>query len=216
MSYNYKNISNNPQERQRIIYPYCYWENSFTNDELDKICEILSSSELTDACVAANNLELEIINPIPTLDEVRKSKVSFHTLKDENKWIFDRLNSVIELVNNRWFNFDINGYDQLQYTEYHSSNLGCYGWHTDLFYGPPPTDSYSETRKLSLTLLLNEPGIDFEGGELQFGHEKNSESVNAKKGTIIIFPSFELHQVSPVTKGVRKSLVVWVLGPKWK
>jgi PKHD-type hydroxylase len=82
--------------------------------------------------------------------------------------------------------------------------------------GPLPNNSYAETRKLSLTLLLSDPDTDFEGGELQFGHETTAESAKIKKGTLILFPSFELHQVTPVTKGVRKSIVVWILGPKWK
>jgi PKHD-type hydroxylase len=67
-----------------------------------------------------------------------------------------------------------------------------------------------------LTLLLNTPGVDFEGGELQFGGEPGYEIADVKKGDIILFPSFELHQVSPVTQGLRKSIVAWVLGPKWK
>lgn len=219
MSYNYKSISNTPEERQRVIYPYCFWENAFTLDEIDKICDILSETVLTDAAISAadkdeNNLESI---PGPVLDtDVRKSLVSFHTPSNATQWIFDRLNHVIEMINNRWYNVDINGYDQFQYTEYHDYNQGHYGWHSDIFLGALPANSNSETRKLSLTLLLNEPGVDFEGGELQFGHESNYECAKMKKGTIVVFPSFNLHRVAPVTKGVRKSIVIWTLGPKWK
>jgi len=223
MSYNYKTISNNPEERQRVLYPYCYWENAFTEEEITAICNLMSLCPLDDACISSSSVkETDSIvstdtTPSPSLDEnVRRSKVSFHSLNDQNSWIFDRLNKVIEQVNSRWYNFDINGYDQFQYTEYHSSNNGCYGWHSDIFLGPLPKDSYTETRKLSLSLILNDPDIDFEGGELQFGHESNYEAAQVKKGTIVLFPSFELHRVSPVTRGIRKSLVVWVLGPKWK
>ena len=75
-----------------------------------------------------------------------------------------------------------------------------------------------ETRKLSVTFLLNEPGVDFEGGEFEInsGEEKNAESIKMKKGDIIVFPSFMLHRVKPVTKGVRKSIVIWVMGPKFR
>lgn len=219
MSYNYKSISNTPEERQRVIHPYCFWENAFTSDEIDKICSTMAETVLTDAAIAAvdkdeNNLESI---PGPVLDtDVRKSLVSFHTPSDATQWIFDRLNRIIEMINDRWYNVDINGYEKFQYTEYHDYNRGHYGWHCDMFLGTLPVDSYAETRKLSLTLLLNEPGVDFEGGELQFGHESNYESAKMKKGTIVIFPSFNLHRVAPVTKGVRKSIVVWTLGPKWK
>ena len=75
-----------------------------------------------------------------------------------------------------------------------------------------------EIRKLSITMLLNEPGIDFEGGgfEINNGRESESLKVETKRGRIIAFPSFMIHRVAPVTKGTRKSLVVWVLGPKFK
>ena len=32
------------------------------------------------------------------------------------------------------------------------------------------------------------------------------------KGSVIVFPSFNWHQVSPVTKGTRYSLVIWCCG----
>jgi len=222
MSHNYKTITNNPEERQRVLYPYCYWENAFSIEEIDSICNLMSLYPLNDAQISSLSDEKLKNDPIdlspqPTLDNnIRRSKVSFHTPNDQTQWIFDRLNKVVEQVNNRWYNFDINGYDQFQYTEYHSSNNGCYGWHSDLFLGPLPENSYTETRKLSLSLILNDPEIDFEGGELQFGHELNHEAAKVKKGTIVLFPSFGLHRVSPVTRGVRKSLVAWILGPKWK
>lgn len=219
MSYNYKSISNNPEERQQVIHPYCFWENVFSSQEIDTICATMSQSPLGDGQIAAEPDQLESGDsvPIPTVNEdIRRSKVSFHAPNEHTQWIFDRLNSVVELINNRWYNFDINGYNQFQYSEYHSANTGCYGWHSDLFLGPVPHNSYSETRKLSLTMLLTEPNVDFEGGELQFGHETKCVSAEMKKGTLVVFPSFELHQVTPVTKGIRKSIVVWILGPKWK
>jgi PKHD-type hydroxylase len=218
MGHTYRTISNTPEDRQRVIYPYCFWENAFTSDELDTICRIMSTSDLSEAAISSvQDNQTEELIPAPVLNnQVRRSLVSFHTVTSENSWIFDRFNSVIEMINNRWYNVDINGYDQFQYTEYHDYNQGHYGWHSDIFLGALPANSYSETRKLSLTLLLNEPEVDFEGGELQFGHELKHESAKMKRGTIVVFPSFSLHRVAPVTKGVRKSIVIWILGPKWK
>ena len=67
-------------------------------------------------------------------------------------------------------------------------------------------------RKISASLLLNDES-EYEGGGLVI----LDETVKTKKqGTIIVFPSFMAHQVSPVTKGVRYSAVCWMLGPKWK
>ena len=65
---------------------------------------------------------------------------------------------------------------------------------------------------------MNEPGVDFEGGDFEInqGQEKDATKVDAKKGRILAFPSFMLHRVAPTTKGKRKSLVFWALGPKFK
>jgi PKHD-type hydroxylase len=218
MSYNYKSILNNTKERQQTIHPYCCWKNAFTEDEIDKICMLMAESTLDIAYVADRDVDTNLEEPElkPIIDTIRRSKVAFHAPKDSTQWIFDRLNYVVEMVNNRWYNFDLNGYDHFQYTEYDGKNKEGYGWHLDMFWGKLPQDSYSETRKLSLTLLLSNPGVDFEGGELQFGGEPAYEIADAKKGDIILFPSFELHRVSPVTQGLRKSIVVWVVGPKWK
>ena len=63
-----------------------------------------------------------------------------------------------------------------------------------------------------MTLNLNDPS-EYEGGELRlFGVGKLEE----EKGRLSFFPSFLPHEVTPVTKGVRYSLVVWFLGPPWE
>jgi PKHD-type hydroxylase len=216
MSYNYKTISNAPEERSKIVYPYCFWEEAFTPDEIDTICELSTACGLESAKFSGFATSDNDNKPGPVLDPtVRTSKVSFHHPSEQTAWIFTRLNSIIEMVNNRWYNFDLNGYDRFQYAEYHGTDSGHYNWHIDMFTGTLPEHG-NETRKLSLTLLLNDPETDFKGGEFHLGHGEKFESVKLKKGTIILFPSFSLHRVTPVTEGIRKSLVVWVLGPKWK
>jgi PKHD-type hydroxylase len=71
---------------------------------------------------------------------------------------------------------------------------------------------------LSLTLCLNQEGVDYEGGEFQIntGQEKDAENAPAIRGRCFLFPAFMIHRVAPVTKGKRKSLVVWTLGPKFR
>ena len=65
-----------------------------------------------------------------------------------------------------------------------------------------------KTRKLSMTIVLNN---DYEGGEFQFFNYKD-QLIKEKKGTVIVFPSYMVHRVRPVTKGTRYSLVVWFCG----
>ena len=80
-----------------------------------------------------------------------------------------------------------------------------------------------KTRKISMTLNLNVPG-DYDGGNLKFDFGQNSlkedrikECVEIRpQGSMIVFPSFLHHCVTPVTKGTRYSLVLWCVGEPWK
>jgi PKHD-type hydroxylase len=75
-----------------------------------------------------------------------------------------------------------------------------------------------KVRKISLTINLNSPG-EYEGGNLKFDFGKHNpkgeyhecEEIRPQ-GSIIIFPSFINHCVTPVTSGTRYSLVLWLLG----
>jgi PKHD-type hydroxylase len=145
------------------------------------------------------------------IEKDRVSNVKFHTRSSETAWIFDKLNFVIQAINEQYYNFHLNGYYQFQYTTYDPN--GRYDWHTDISFGK----NYgldAEPRKLSMSLLLND---DFEGGnfEINIGKEEEANTVPMHKGRIVLFPSFMIHRVTPVNKGIRKSLVVWVVGPKF-
>jgi PKHD-type hydroxylase len=68
-------------------------------------------------------------------------------------------------------------------------------------------------------MVLSDPS-EYEGGQFQMQtgspEEDKLMTVEQLKGRVIGFPSFLLHRVTPVTKGTRKSLVIWVEGPKFK
>jgi len=102
------------------------------------------------------------------------------------------------------YKFDITRANQSEMLRYDSR--GHYTSHIDTFLSP----SDPEVRKLTVLLFLND---DFEGGRLfiQDGHERMYPP--QKAGDVVIFPSFLLHGVEPVTSGVRRSLVTWMVGP---
>jgi PKHD-type hydroxylase len=143
---------------------------------------------------------------------------NFEPANENTNWIFMRLNWVVEQLNNQFYNFDLNGFDSIQYTEYDDTEGGKYDFHQDTIFGLNKPGNMVETRKLSLVLLLAEPGVDFEGGDFQVnqGQECDASTVEFKKGRVIAFPSWQIHRVTPTTKGKRKSLVLWVTGPKFK
>jgi len=98
--------------------------------------------------------------------------------------------------------------ENAQYTEYPKG--GFYEWHVDndlVMTNMPPV------RKISMTLLLSDPK-DFEGGELELIDDE--KRANLKQGCAIFFASFIRHRVKRVTKGTRKSLVMWFGGPPFK
>lgn len=73
-------------------------------------------------------------------------------------------------------------------------------------------------RKLTVVLLLNEPGVDFTGGDfvLNLSSQERAERMPLRKGSVVLFPSFLIHRVMPVESGLRKTLVVWPIGPKFR
>lgn len=107
-------------------------------------------------------------------------------------------------ANRQAWKFDVTHANQCDYLKYDVD--GHYHAHVDTFINPDE----KECRKLTVLAFLND---DFEGGRLflQNGHEKIYPP--QKPGTILVFPSFMLHGVEPVTKGIRRSIVTWMVGP---
>ena len=106
------------------------------------------------------------------------------------------------------------GFEGMQLTEpgqfTHYLTGGFYEWHMDcdvLGKHQPPV------RKISMTLLLSDPST-FEGGELEFMDDK--KAIKLKQGQAIFFESWLRHRIKPVTRGERKSLVMWFGGPSFK
>ena len=204
----YQTITNRTIQRTFTTEAYAYYNNVFTKDELEKISEISTEIPLVDGGV-----QNDAIGP-------RVSKINHQSPNEKNKWIFDRLNQLIMHCNLEFFNYDLIGYDSYQYAEYHAKDAGHYDYHLDLIFHGQNLDTDAigvQTRKLSISLLLNEPGVDFEGGEFYINTGGDINPIaELKAGTAILFSSFLLHKVAPVTKGIRKSLVVWVTGPKFR
>ena len=102
-------------------------------------------------------------------------------------------------------------HEAIQLGIYSGEENGHYEWHCDE--GGNAFDVY---RKLSMALLLTDPS-EFEGGHLQLKYETDDiRTVQQKKGRAWFFPTWQLHRVTPVTKGIRKSLVVWAGGQPFK
>jgi PKHD-type hydroxylase len=138
-------------------------------------------------------------------ESTRRSKVTYLMHDDENAWLYDRLGLEIQQVNAEAYGYELSGIEAIQLATYDEGDH--YDWHTDLGEGD------NSTRKLSLSIQLT-PADEYDGGELEF--MKMTDLGTKNQGAIIFFPSFLHHQVKPVTRGRRYSLVAWVHGDAFK
>ena len=106
---------------------------------------------------------------------------------------------------------DVVKQSEIQYTIYEGSAHGHYDWHHDVDWN----NNDGRDRKLSITVQLSDPG-DYEGGDFEFSEVPALPENYKDKGSVLVFPSFLMHRVLPVTAGIRKSLVAWFWGPQWR
>jgi len=141
-------------------------------------------------------------------------------------WIYNEIYPFIIAANkNAGWNFDFDWSEPCQFTIYKKEQH--YDWHCDSYTEPYPITSdknfIGKIRKLSVTCSLSDPK-DYEGGELEFDFRNSADGSPVikkcieikQKGSIVVFPSHVWHRVTPVTKGIRYSLVIWNLGYPFK
>lgn len=179
---------------------YAWYEDIFTNEELDIIEKLVSDDDLHLGEISGDTKDTSI----------RDSKIKFvESNIESNKWIFERFTGLINNANERFFKFDLSRLESLQYTVYNEGQF--YRDHMDLGYKNPN----NAVRKLSFTMQLSDP-IDYDGGELLIKHGSEPDIARKNRGAITFFPSYVIHEVTPVTRGTRKSIVGWVTGPHWR
>lgn len=171
-------------------------EQLFTSEECAKIIAHCSSLDMIDA--KGGNL-----------DNIRDSRIVFVN-PDGLDWVYSKITNTVKDLNGQYFKFDLWGFQEgMQFTEYNAP-AGRYETHVDRGFG-------IACRKLSTVLLLSDPD-KYTGGELQLvlAGDGHPTSLTRKQGSLIIFPSFVPHRVTPVTEGQRHTLVGWVTGRPFK
>ena len=148
--------------------------------------------------------------------DIRRSKVRWLPIRKEGTTkILNMISAIFTEGNNNAFGVIWEGINDIQHTLYEAEDKGHYGFHHDVFLDAP----VMKHRKLSMSIQLSD-SEDYEGGDFQFHSSYAPQAPDPialrKKGTVLVFPSFFLHRVTPVTKGARKSLVAWADGPLWK
>ena len=178
---------------------YAFWKNAFSKKECQTIINIAKNKGLIKGTTLNDN----------KTKDVRDSKISWLYSSDNIDWVFRRVTDITLNLNKRFFKFNLFGINEgFQFTNYKAPS-GKYGKHIDRAINIP-------VRKLSISIQLTNPK-KYEGGELKLYNGKKEGSVMDKEqGTLIIFPSYTLHEITPITKGERDSLVTWVTGKQFK
>lgn len=176
--------------------------NAFTAEEVDKITHLEQLLEFEQGVVGpANGGTIK--------EEARNSTVSFIHPGESSEWLYEKLANLIAQANHDLFMQNVDRLEPLQYTVYGPGQH--YDWHFDSFQSYEPLE-----RKISGILFLSDPD-EYEGGELEVitnGNPERSEVIKPYKGEVAFFDSHFSHKVHPVKKGIRKTLVFWVMGPR--
>jgi len=201
---------------------YYYFQSALTPRFCD---ELLKYGKSQQEQLALTGGQTNKVNQGKPLDE--KDILDLKQKRDSNivwlndRWIYKEIQPYIHQANRlaNW-NFDWDFSESCQFTKYGPGQH--YGAHCDSWEAPYANkdnpDTFGKIRKLSVTCSLSDPS-EYEGGELEFQFRNQDDPTPKKKcveilprGSICVFPSFVWHEVKPVTKGIRYSLVIWSLG----
>lgn len=205
--------------------------NFLSDIEIDEIFNLCKNKEFIDAEVNGNkfieersknflsNHKIKNLNKGGIVKRIRETNLKWIYLDEQSKWLFKKIIQCINTVNANNYNYILKFVEDLQFTEYTSQNKGFYSKHNDCG-NKYDLKNFVDIRKLSFSIQLSDPN-EYEGGELRFYTGKksiynNKEECNVAKkdkGSIIFFPSYMVHEITSVTKGIRYSLVSWVNGP---
>ena len=194
------NSINAKSRPQKIAGPLVIWKDLFTPQELDAI----------EACGDGLMPMRAEIGGRKNTDQLRITRVAWMERGPETAWLYARLEEAVLHLNAEFYKFDLFGLSEsFQYTVYDGVEGGHYNWHVDL------GAENVEPRKISLSLQLTDPSR-YEGCNLVLEAGDGPYAAEKARGTLIAFPSYVLHRVTPIESGVRKSLVIWVSGPEFR
>ena len=167
------------------------------------ICDLIEAS-------VATEIELHPSGTTQSEATIRSEhRKSSHGFLESTHWIAALPSHYIHLANGLNFHFDLTRMESVQLTPYEVGDY--YKWHADGAPNWKPT-----VRKLSCTIQVTDPEL-YDGGVLEFmGTTQRVEAMPRQRGDVIVFDSRVSHQVTPVTRGRRTSIVAWYQGPQFR
>tara|TARA_B100000287_G_scaffold425087_1_gene470844 strand:+ start:300 stop:920 length:621 start_codon:yes stop_codon:yes gene_type:complete len=200
-------------------HKYYYFKKVLSPSFCDKVIQHGKSLTSEIAQTGHKRFELRTQGQKKKQKELRDSTVSWIS----DIWVTKEIDYYVSEANRKaGWNFDICGSEDIQFTEYGVGQY--YDWHTDSNNGPNILGKWAGTiRKLSVTVSLTDPN-EYDGGYLEFDFKNYANGPQIKnkclqilpRGSIVVFPSYIWHRVTPITRGIRHSLVQWNSGPPFK
>jgi PKHD-type hydroxylase len=177
------------------------WEDLLSDEEIEKVHHLALSLKEKNGC-RGTTTDANFMH--------RKSDVIWINNSQESYWLYKKVSDAVRKINDKTYQFELSGAESFQYTIYKDSELGEYFWHRDtLMY------KIESVRKISVSILLSDTK-EFKGGSFLFSPDGKPIEIEQEKGRMIVFPSWTPHCVTPILKGTRISLVMWLYGKRFK
>jgi PKHD-type hydroxylase len=176
----------------------------FTAAECERIIALGTARAANEATVSGRGE-----GPSHAVAAVRKTSVTWLRRDESTAELFAKIERIVQDMNRRLYKFELTGFaDPIQFTRYETTG-DYYTWHEDLGTGQ------TSLRKLSLVVQLSDPA-NYRGCNLQVFSNGEPSDLSRAQGTVLIFPAWHLHRVTPLEEGVRYSLVTWIAGPPFR
>jgi PKHD-type hydroxylase len=180
---------------------FVLWENAFSAAELAAIEKYGDSLTRQKADLSGRRAGT---------DDIRIANVAWIEREPQIAWLYQRLDDIVLRLNAQFFRYEMFGLaESFQYAVYDGSEGGHFDWHKD--HG----DAREQPRKISLSLQLSD-GNAYLGSDLELHSDGQVQTAPRTRGALIAFPSYVLHRVTPIQRGLRKSLVMWAVGPDFR
>ncbi len=179
------------------------WHGLFSAAELERVERHCDSLALEQARVTGDGY-----------NSIRSTKVAWvHRNSGVTESLYDKMEQIVLRLNVEHFRSDLSGLTTLQHAIYSQLEAGYFDWHID--YGRDSNDPGQEPRKITLSLQLSDAEA-YDGCDLEIRAAHLIDVAPRQRGALVAFRANALHRVTPITRGIRKSLVAWAAGPEYR
>jgi PKHD-type hydroxylase len=146
-------------------------------------------------------------------ESIRTTQVAWVLRSTGTEDLYRHMEAIVLRLNTDLFHFELTGLMAMQYAVYRATDAGYFDWHND--YGRYRGDPGQEPRKITMSLQLSGES-SYDGCDLEIRAAHPVDVAPRARGTLVAFRANALHRVTPITRGVRKSLVIWAAGPEFR